>query len=92
MLSTESNNRITKLSIIIPVFNEIRTLRTLLERVLSAPLPCDREIVIVDESTGRLAEGRKWRDGIHQSSDRDELRVVVSLWFEGNDFAELESC
>ena len=27
----------------------------------------DGEIVIVDESTGRIAEGRKWRDGIHQA-------------------------
>ena len=27
----------------------------------------DGEVVIVDESTGRLAEGRKWRDGIHQA-------------------------
>jgi preprotein translocase subunit SecA len=27
----------------------------------------DGEIVIVDEFTGRLAEGRKWRDGIHQA-------------------------
>ncbi len=27
----------------------------------------DGEIVIVDEFTGRLAEGRKWREGIHQA-------------------------
>jgi len=27
----------------------------------------DEEVVIVDEFTGRLAEGRKWRDGIHQA-------------------------
>jgi preprotein translocase subunit SecA len=27
----------------------------------------DGEVVIVDEFTGRLAEGRKWRDGIHQA-------------------------
>ncbi len=27
----------------------------------------DGEIVIVDEFTGRLAEGRKWRAGIHQA-------------------------
>jgi preprotein translocase subunit SecA len=27
----------------------------------------DGEIVIVDEFTGRLADGRKWRDGIHQA-------------------------
>ncbi len=30
------------------------------------------EIVIVDESTGRLAEGRKWRDGIHQAIEAKE--------------------
>jgi preprotein translocase subunit SecA len=30
------------------------------------------EIVIVDESTGRLAEGRKWRDGIHQACEAQE--------------------
>ncbi len=32
----------------------------------------DGEIVIVDESTGRLAEGRKWRDGIHQAIEAQE--------------------
>ncbi len=30
------------------------------------------EVVIVDESTGRLAEGRKWRDGIHQAAEAQE--------------------
>ena len=30
------------------------------------------EIVIVDEFTGRLAEGRKWRDGIHQAIEAKE--------------------
>ena len=32
----------------------------------------DGEIVIVDENTGRLAEGRKWRDGIHQAIEAKE--------------------
>jgi len=27
----------------------------------------DGEVIIVDEFTGRLAEGRKWREGIHQA-------------------------
>jgi preprotein translocase subunit SecA len=36
------------------------------------------EIVIVDEFTGRLAEGRKWRDGIHQAIEAKE-RVEVTL-------------
>ncbi|MGI9445291.1 MAG: helicase-related protein [Rubripirellula sp.] len=36
------------------------------------------EIVIVDEFTGRLAEGRKWRDGIHQAIEaKQELEISV---------------
>jgi glycosyltransferase involved in cell wall biosynthesis len=42
---------IRKLSILIPVYNEIRTLRTLLDKVLAVPLPCDRELVIVDDGS-----------------------------------------
>ena len=30
------------------------------------------EVVIVDEFTGRLGEGRKWRDGIHQAVEAKE--------------------
>ncbi len=38
----------------------------------------DGEIVIVDESTGRLAEGRKWRDGTHQAIEsREGVEVTV---------------
>jgi preprotein translocase subunit SecA len=38
----------------------------------------DGEIVIVDEFTGRLAEGRKWRDGIHQAVEaKEEINVTV---------------
>ncbi|WP_166821655.1 preprotein translocase subunit SecA [Thalassoroseus pseudoceratinae] len=32
----------------------------------------DGEVVIVDESTGRFAEGRRWRDGIHQAVEAKE--------------------
>ncbi|MGH9476504.1 MAG: glycosyltransferase family 2 protein [Terriglobales bacterium] len=40
-------------SIIIPVYNEFRTLPQVLERVQAAPLPpgCDREILIVDDGS-----------------------------------------
>lgn len=39
----------------------------------------DNEIVIVDEFTGRLSEGRKWRDGIHQAIEAKEgLEVTVA--------------
>jgi preprotein translocase subunit SecA len=38
----------------------------------------DGEIVIVDEYTGRLAEGRKWRDGIHQALEaKEHIEVTV---------------
>jgi preprotein translocase subunit SecA len=32
----------------------------------------DGEVVIVDEFTGRLAEGRRWRDGVHQAVEAKE--------------------
>jgi preprotein translocase subunit SecA len=38
----------------------------------------DGEVVIVDEFTGRLSEGRKWRDGIHQAVEAKE-GVEVTL-------------
>src|SRR4029077_11516756 len=38
----------------------------------------DDEIVIVDEFTGRMAEGRKWRDGLHQAIEAKE-NVPVTI-------------
>jgi preprotein translocase subunit SecA len=38
----------------------------------------DGEVVIVDEFTGRMSEGRKWRDGIHQAVEAKE-GVKVSV-------------
>jgi preprotein translocase subunit SecA len=32
----------------------------------------DEEVVIVDEFTGRLAEGRRWREGLHQAIEARE--------------------
>jgi len=52
-----------KISIIIPVYNEFRTLPQVLERVSNAPLPpgCEKEIIVVDDgstdgTTGLLRE------------------------------------
>lgn len=41
------------LSVVVPVYNEARTIRTLLEAVLQAPLPdkVDREVVVVDDAS-----------------------------------------
>jgi len=39
----------------------------------------DGEVVIVDEFTGRLAEGRKWRDGVHQAVEAKQgVEVTVA--------------
>ncbi|MGE0757986.1 MAG: preprotein translocase subunit SecA [Pirellulaceae bacterium] len=39
----------------------------------------DGEVVIVDEFTGRFAEGRKWQDGIHQAIEaKENVEVSVS--------------
>src|SRR3989344_2554544 len=37
------------LSIIIPVYNEARTVRALLEKVRAVPLPLDRELIVIDD-------------------------------------------
>jgi preprotein translocase subunit SecA len=38
----------------------------------------DGEVVIVDEFTGRLAEGRRWRDGLHQAIEAREGVAISS--------------
>jgi len=39
----------------------------------------DGEIVIVDEFTGRLGEGRKWREGIHQAVEAKQgVEITVA--------------
>jgi glycosyltransferase involved in cell wall biosynthesis len=43
--------RFTKLSVLMPVYNEVRTLRAIVERVLAAPVEIDVELVIVDDAS-----------------------------------------
>jgi glycosyltransferase involved in cell wall biosynthesis len=50
---------LAKLSIVVPVYNEERTVAALLQAVLAAPLPSglDREVIVVDDaSTDRTAQ------------------------------------
>ena len=45
------------LTVIVPVYNEARTVRQVIERLLQIPLPLPREIIIVnDGSTDGTAE------------------------------------
>ena len=38
----------------------------------------DKEVFIVDESTGRILKGRKWQDGLHQAVEAKELVPIAS--------------
>jgi preprotein translocase subunit SecA len=49
----------------------------------------DGEIVIVDEFTGRLMQGRRWSDGLHQAIEakegvkiQDETQTLASITFQ----------
>ncbi len=49
----------------------------------------DGEIVIVDEFTGRMMEGRRWSDGLHQAVEakegvhiQDETQTLASITFQ----------
>jgi len=60
-----------KLSIIIPCYNEKNTIEEIIDRVLKAPLPIERELVIVDDCS---------RDGTRdylRSLDHPMINVVL---------------
>jgi glycosyltransferase involved in cell wall biosynthesis len=44
-------SRFHKLSVLMPVFNEVRTLRTIVSRVLNAPVTIPIELVVVDDGS-----------------------------------------
>ena len=47
----ESPPRFQKLSVLMPVYNEVRTLETIVRRVLNAPVDIAIELVIVDDGS-----------------------------------------
>lgn len=75
-----STQPIRKLSILIPVYNEIRTLETILQRVRNAPLPCDRELVIVDDCS---TDGSREFLRQYARENRDIVRLVLHRQNQG---------
>ena len=47
--TAESGEPIRRLSVLMPVYNECRTLRDIVARVLSSPVPLEIELIIVDD-------------------------------------------
>ena len=56
-----------KLSIVMPCYNELATIETIVEKVLAVDLSLDRELIIVDDNstdgTRELLQNMKGLDG-----------------------------
>jgi glycosyltransferase involved in cell wall biosynthesis len=83
-----ARGREVKLSILMPVFNEERTIVQAVEEVLLTPYPCDFELIVVDDgstdATGMLLAGmRHDRLVVHRHEQNRgkgaALRTAVSL-------------
>lgn len=67
MIPQKKDNNI-KVSIVIPCFNEIKTIETILQKVLNVHLKIEREIIIVDDcSTDGTREYLKSIDGKYEN-------------------------
>jgi glycosyltransferase involved in cell wall biosynthesis len=60
------------LSIVIPCYNEIDTIETIIDKVLRVDLPLERELVLIDDCS---TDGT--RDYLQSLNDRDEITVVM---------------
>ena len=63
-----------KLTVVIPVYNEVKTLQAIVARVLAAPVDLPIELILVDDasSDGTLA----LYDGIVATNPGREIRVL----------------
>lgn len=61
-----------KISIVIPCYNEKNTIHAILEKVQAAPLPYEREIIIVDDYS---TDGT--RDLLHALEETKNVRIVL---------------
>ncbi len=61
-----------KISVVIPCYNEIKTIETIIQRVLAVDLGLERELVIVDDCS---TDGT--REYLSSMSECDEINIVL---------------
>jgi glycosyltransferase involved in cell wall biosynthesis len=61
-----------KVSVVMPCFNEIRTIDAILAKVLSVPLPCEREIIIIDDCS---TDGT--REHLRNINKPNEVKLIL---------------
>ena len=70
-----------KLSIVMPCYNEIETIATIVETVMRVALPLERELIIVDD--GSSDGTREYLATLKRRPWRDPVRVVLHEWNRG---------
>ena len=66
-----------KVSIVIPCYNEMRTIQKIIDRVLAVPMPYEREVIIVDDCS---------KDGTRDllaSIQNERVKVVLKEFNQG---------
>ena len=61
-----------KVSVVIPCFNEIRTIDAILAKVLSVPLPGEREIIIIDDCS---TDGT--REYLRKLNESNKVKIIL---------------
>jgi glycosyltransferase involved in cell wall biosynthesis len=69
---TETQPTFSTLSVLVPVYNESRTLETISERILAAPVELDLEVVMVDDGSS----DESWVIMEHLAASDDRIKIV----------------